>query len=314
MAQAQQQGIALNIASQGGLIDDRDVEFIDVAFCEYDYAGSIDHNILALAVQMQDEEGKTYDQYYSAGELTYFVPSDDGAMAVPVADKQQLTDSCNAWKFLASMLECDNRMNDILATGNVKNLIGLKAHVKQHAQPKRQGLIRGGKNADREPTVLLVSAILALPGEGAPATTKKAGIAGAGKPVAGRPAQAAQAAKPGLGGKGAQARTVAPAGKGTKPNGGAGVATPAAGDDDKALATDILLEILTTDGGAVPKTGEKGLSKRAFQVAGERVQAGQLATKDKTRIVQLIFLDTFLHELAQAGTVEYDGATVSLPS
>lgn len=319
---AQQQGISLAQASQGGLIDDIDVEIMDAVFCEYDYAGSIDHNILALGLSLRDGEGKTYDQYYSAGELTYFVPSDDGAMAVPVADKQLLTDTCNAWKFLMSLIECGFPVA-ALETGNIKNLIGMQVHVKQFGQPKRQGLIRGGKNPDREPTVLLVTEILAMPGQvQAPAQPpKRAGLAGAGKPVGARPTLgAAQPAKPGLG-----ARPAATAGKPSAPartspskpklgarpvNGQAGASAPAqagGSDEDKLLATMIVDQILTSSGGSITK---KELSTAAFKVAGEMVASQALEAKSKTRIVQLVFQDAFLHELASNGQVLYDGATL----
>lgn len=316
MAQ-QQQGISLAQSSQGGIIDDIDVNIIDAAFCEYDYQGAIDHNILALGIQLKDESGKTYDQYYSAGELTYFVPSDDGGMAVPVADKQLLTDTCNAWKFLASLME-SGLPDTVLAAGNVKALVGMRVHVKQQAQPKRSGLIRGGKNADREPTVLLVSAILSMPGQDAQPVKKSSGIAGAGKPVQGRPTQAAPATKPGLG-RATTPVTTAPAPahasaksatSPSKPNGAVGASTVATNDDDKAVAADILNGILTESGGSVTK---KDLAKLAFQKAGEKVNAGELDIKAKTRIVQLIFQDAFLHELATGGGIAFDGATVSFP-
>lgn len=308
----QQQGISLAQAAQGGIIDDIDVEIIDAAFCQYDYQGNLDHEILALAIQYQDEAGKTYDQYYSAGELIYFVPSDDGSMAVPVADKQMLADSSNAWKFLASLIEVGFPV-EMLESGNVKKFVGMKVHVKQHAQPKRQGLIRGGKNADREPTVLLVTSILSMPGEtpakkpaGKPAaqTAARPGLgAKAGQPVGARPAPAAPA-KPGLGAKTAAKGPV-------KPNGQAGPSTPAgASEDDKLIATDMLNGILIEAGGSITK---KDLSKLAFQAAGALVEAGAIEAKAKMKYVQLVFQDAFLHELAQSQLIVFDGANVSLP-
>src|SRR5258708_928208 len=155
----QKQGASLAQFATRTLIDDIDVEIADAAFVSWDYNGNIDHEVLALGIQYTDDNGKQYDQYYSAGELTFFVPSDDGGMAVPVADKQMLSDSTNAAKFLLSLLEC-GFPEEILAAGNVKALVGMKLHVKQQAQPVRQGLIRGGKNADRPPHVLLCSAII----------------------------------------------------------------------------------------------------------------------------------------------------------
>lgn len=310
MAPQQQQGISLIEFASGGMIDDADLDILDIAFCEYDYGGNIDHNILALGVQFQDENGKTYDQYYSAGELTYFIPSYDGAMAVPVADKSKLTDSCNAVKFLQSLIECGgDQIVNILSTGNIKPLAGMKVHVKQQAQPKRQGLIRGGKDPDKEKSILLVTAIVAWPGEkAAPAP----GVKAAGKPVTGRPAQTQTAVtgKPGLGGGGKAAAPRTSASPTGKPNGQAGASTVAAGDDDKAVAADVLNSIIADAGGSVTK---KDLPKLAFQKAGEKVAEGVMDVKVKTKIMQLIFQDTFLRELAAGGGIAFDGITVSFP-
>lgn len=306
--------VPLNQAAQGGLIDDLDCLIADAAFVQWDYNGNIDHEVLALGIQFQDDNGKTYDQYYSAGELTYFVPTDDGAGIVPVADKQLLNDNTNAMKFLMSLLEC-GFPDDKLASGNVKEMVGTKVHVKQQAQPKRQGLIRGGKNPDREPTVLLVSAILSLPGEQAQAPVKgKTGVAG--KPVTGRPAnQTGGVAKGGLG-KGAPAgkpatttTAVSARPAGGKANGAAGPATPAADDVDKGLVAEMVQAIVLETGGVA----KKDLSKLLFQKATQMVQDGLLESKNKTKLVQLAFQDATLHELAQNGVIVYDGAQLSLP-
>ena len=311
MATAQKQYVPLNQASQGSIIDDIDVLIADAAFVQWDYNGNIDHEVLALGIQFQDDNGKTYDQYYSAGELTYFVPSDDGAGVVPVADKQLLNDNTNAMKFLMSLLEV-GFTEETLATGNVKELVGTKIHVKQQAQPVRQGLIRGGKNADRTPTVLLASALISLPGQEAPAPAKK--------PAGGKVPGATASSKPGLGAAKsavtpATTKSAATARTGAgKPNGAAGKSTPApsaVGDDGlKDTALEILTGIIVANDGAVTK---KDLSKLAFQAAGEKVTAGELDAKSKTKVVQMIFQDANLHAWANDGAIVYDGAQVSLP-
>lgn len=304
----QQSFVPLNQAAQGGIIDDIDVLIADAAFVQWDYNGNIDHEVLALGIQFQDDNGKTYDQYYSAGELTYFVPSDDGAGVVPVADKQLLNDNTNAMKFLMSLLEV-GFPEETLATGNVKELVGTKIHVKQQAQPVRQGLIRGGKNADRTPTVLLASALISLPGQETATPAKK--------PAGGR-VPGTTAAKPGLGKAGAatvakpSAGTASSASAKVKPNGSAGKPTPAPAADTSLddVALEILTGILVANDGAVSK---KDLSKLAFQAAGEKVTAGELDAKSKTKVVQLIFQDAKLHAWANDGAIVYDGAQVSLP-
>lgn len=315
--------VSLAQFSAGGIIDDIDVNILDAVFIQYDYQGNIDHEILALGIQYQDDNGKTYDQYYSAGELSYFIPSDDARSIVPVGDKSMLAETSNAAKFLASLMEAGVDP-EVLGAGSLEPLIGMRVHVKQHAQPKRQGLIRGGKNADREPTVLLVTQILAYPGEkpAAPVPAKKAavgGVAGAGKPL-GKPAAPAQPAKPGLGKpaptKAAPAATTgarATAKSATSPskvNGQAAAATTAAGDDDKAVAADVLMGILMErEGNAISK---KELAPAAFRTLTAKVAGGEIDAKQKTKLTQLIFMDSFLHELAEQGGITYDGNTVAM--
>ena len=296
---AGQQGASLAAFAQGGLIDDIDVEILDAAFAEWDYNGK-QPAVLALGIQYADTDGKTYDQYYSAGDLQYFVPSEDGTMAVPVGDKAMLNDNTNTAKFLMSLMEC-GFPEDKLASGNVKVLVGTKGHVNRVAQPKRQGLIRGG-NQDKESTILLFSSITEFPGAG----PVKKGI-GKAAPATSRPTKAAAPtaaagravpSKPGL------SRTASP----SKANGAAGKAQPV-GDDLSGIAVELLVGILAE--GPVEKNK---LSTLAFRAAGDMVQAGTLDAKDKTKVVQLLFQDAFLHGQVEAGMIEYDGATVGLPS
>ena len=65
---------------------------------------------------------------------------------------------------------------------------GMRAHVKREAQPKRGGLIRTREGQEsRVPTVLLVTEIHAMPGEGRKVSGKKK--AGAKKPKAAKEAE-----------------------------------------------------------------------------------------------------------------------------
>jgi hypothetical protein len=299
----QQQGISLAKFATGGMVDDVDLTIQDAMFTQYDYDGKVDHEVLALGVQFVDDNGKEINQYYSAGELTFFVPSDDGSMAIPVADKQMLSDSCNAARLIMSLLEV-GVPEDFLATGNVKSWVGMKLHMKQIAQPKRQGLIRGGAEGDKEKTVLLATQLIHMPGEGDSAPAPKKAPVGKSTTTTTAKVPGTQAGKPALGGKTAAATSK------VKPNGSAGASTPAASDELSDTALEMLTEILVENDGVVVK---KDLSKLAFQKAGERVQAKTLDAKDKTKVVQLIFQDAKLHEWAGNGAIQYDGSQVSMP-
>jgi hypothetical protein len=286
--QKQVASLAPSTFVQGGLFDDIDMRIVDAAFCEWDYNGTIDHNVLALAVQFEDDEGKTYDQYFSAGELTAFVPSDDGSSAVPVGNKSAMAAGSNFSMFIGSMVEC-GFPEDKLAEGNIKCIIGTKGHVNRIAQPKRQGLIRGAAKEGRESTVVTFTSISELPG----AAPAKKGLA-----------------KPGTGAKAAPVKAA-----GGKVNGAAKVttkptpATQAQGADDDAetAATEILLGILGEAGGTVEA---KDLPKLAFAAATAKVKAGEMDTQTKQKVTGLVFKAPFLNGLKEQGLINYDGATV----
>lgn len=219
-------------ATQGGLIDDIDVEIIDAATCEWDYNGQQPAGP-ALAVQFQDPNGQTHDQYYSAGKAEDWSPSEDGRGFVAVSGKTGFNNSTNLMKFFTSMVEA-GFPKELLSAGDVKCIIGTKAHVNQVVQ-ERKGLIRTGKNADRPSTALLVTKIHSLPG----ADTK-----GLGK-VAGK----------------SPAATVA---KGGKPNGKA--ATTASSDNTEmdAAIVEALLGALGEAGDALPKKAMVQVVFKAF--------------------------------------------------
>lgn len=336
---AGQQGISLARAKVGGgLIDDVNVEILDAKFVEYDYDGSVNPPVLALAVELNPydggEDAKPSVEYLSAGALTRFVPSEDGSMAVPVGDAQLLNDNCNAIKFLFSALE-QGFPEDLLEAGDVTTLVGMKCHILRVEAPKRQGLIRGGKNADRPQTTLTVSSIIELPGAGGPTGGKKAvsspkPAAGA-RPATARPAQAASA-RPATttratAPRAASVTTASPSkanGRATPATarpvaGKAAAGTAAAGQTAepdpriKVLAMQVLTTMLSdAEGNPIGPVATRDVPKNAFNVTRQFVKAGTMTLKDQSAVSALTFDEAFLTGLAKDGMVAYDGATVEL--
>lgn len=167
-------------ATQGGLIDDIDVEITDAATCEWDYNGQQEAGP-ALAIEFTDPNGATHAQYYSAGKAIDWSPTENGEGFQAVSGKTGFNNSTNLMKFFTSLVEA-GYPKESLAAGNVKVLIGLKCHINQVVQ-ERKGLVRTGKNADRPTTALLVTKIHSLPGADTKsaskaATTTKAAVGG----------------------------------------------------------------------------------------------------------------------------------------
>lgn len=275
-----------NTFVEGGLIDDVDVEFVEVQFCGYDYNGTVEA-VLALGIKMRctvDNQPKDYDQYYSAGDLANFAPSSDGYSLEPVSGKTALNSNSNAAKFLMSLQSAGaGALDEILNNGSVQGLVGLKCHMNRVAQPKRSGIVRTGKNADREQTILLVTKIIAMPG-----TAQVKQPLGGNTKVGQGMAAAKPAAKPsGMGGVGTAGKPVIPTG-----------ANGAANADVDSLAAETLIGLLAAAGGAMAK---KDLPPATF-----RALAGNPL---KTKVVSRIFEDAFL---SSVDGITYDGSTVTI--
>lgn len=254
----------------GGLVDDIDVTLSSVRFVLYDYDGKVAEAVLALHVKMTDDDGTEYDQYYSAGDSKFFVPSKDGSMAMPVGSRTALSSSSNAAQFLISLVNAGFPQEQMEA--DVTIFETMKVHVNRVAQPKRSGIIKNAGDNEREKTVLIVTRIIAMPGE---------------EPV-----------KKG----GAKAGTTTKAAGSTKPAAGKAAATkaaaPAASDDDLSAAlTEVVTTALAEAGGTVTKKDITGIVFRAMKDHPGRNQA-----------VKLVHTDDFL----SSGPWTYDGSELSL--
>ena len=271
-----------------GLFDDIDVTILDAAFCDWDYNGQVPMPVLACGIQFQDDNGATYDHYCSTGDPDpsgnrNFEASEDGAFAIPVGSRAMLGRDSNFGQFMQTLLQA-GFPQDMLADGSVKHLIGTKVHVLRVPAPgSRKGLIRTGKNAEREQTVLTVTKIIALPGAQVAVSVRNA-------PKTHPPARAAAAqpaAAPRLGKANGQA-------------GAAATATAAAGGDDEVdtLAADTLLQVLAESGGSLIK---KEIPPKVLQ----SLKGNPLKAKVVSRVYQDAFLET-------VEGITYDGATITL--
>lgn len=294
MAESKAQHAASMLPStftEGGLWDDVDVEISDIAWVKFNFAkeGAPAQIRLALGVECWPLEGleaghEPNKQMFSAGDLKYFVPSadDNGAYAMPVGNKSAMNSNTNSSLFITSLFEVATPeqaawLNETLASGNCKGLIGLKLHVKRVPQKERKGLSQQ-ENQDRTPTVMLATNLIALPGETDSVVTEGAGQAAApvaataARPAA-RPAAASPVAAPAsraaVGGKanGAVARPAA------KP---AASPTPGSWTQSamEAKASEALLEILNANQGLVefPEIPKQGFRAEALKSVPPQVR------------------------------------------
>jgi hypothetical protein len=180
--------------SQGGLIDDIDVLIKRARFVPYDFEGAVDPPATCLLLEMEDNDGNVHPQYFSAGSPEYFVPSVDpkneelnGITIVPVGDKKALNGGTNCAILINSLVNA-GFPEDKLESGDVRELEDTKVHVNRVPAPKRNNLPKKPGQKDRDPMVMVVTAIIHLPGEGGAAAKKSSGTAtaktgaGTGKP------------------------------------------------------------------------------------------------------------------------------------
>jgi hypothetical protein len=274
---------------QGGLIDDVDVTFLSCRFVEWDYNGTIDTPALALLVSMTyDDNGdvKEVNQYYSAGDLRRFQPSEDGTHAVSVSGAKGLATGTNIAFLLKSLKDAGFPM-DRFGDGDMSVLDGLFCHINRIPQGERKGLKRN-QTDDKgfEKTVAVVTKIHRMPWEKPGTKTATAAVA---KPTA------------------INAKTVA--GKAQSPapveaSNGAGELEDAT-DPMVQMAAGLLIETLIAKGGSVKKTG---LAPASFKVL-----SGYPA--ERSQILGLFAKDSFLNlgGIEGIGTWDYDDVTVTNP-
>jgi len=142
---------------------DVNVTFVKCRFAEYDYNGTVEKPTLALECELLVEgEKNTTLQYFSAGDLNRFQPSEDGRQLEKVGSAETLNNNTNFNTLIKSIRDAgfpsDKLDTEELGIGA---LDGLYAHVQQIPQQKRAGL-EGSKDGK---TVMVVDKILKLPWE-----------------------------------------------------------------------------------------------------------------------------------------------------
>lgn len=290
-------------ATGGGLLDDADVEIMDAAFLLWDYNGSQPQGP-ALGVTMRVLEGgkhkvaedkvkfesgfEDHDQYYTAGKIEFFVPNEDGTGLVPAGDKTAITQSCNTAVFLASLVNV-GLPESVLASGNIKDLIGTRLHVNRIEQEAR----KQGKNStftgdvNKKHEILVATKLISLPGE-APKAATGLSKAGPSKVTSAKPAASSTPAT-------------------TASNGVPAGFDPTDPLHEKAQAW--LLEVLM-------ESGDEGIARKevgAKIFAKAKVALEGKPDPDGPKAMKLAFGEEFLTAGAEAGAGwAFDGSRVTI--
>lgn len=273
--------------SSGGLLDDVDVVITNAAFMLWDYNGKVAVAVPALGVTMRlvgeesdPDESKDHDQYFSCGKTEDFVPNADGSGLVPVGAKTSLNNTCNGGLFLAGLVNV-GLPKTVLASGDIRGIIGMRGHVNRVPAPERTGV---EPRADgRKPEILIMTKLIALPGEAA--TAKPTGAVKAGL------SKVATIAKPDAATATASVSASAP----QVPS-----ATSVGDASLDAELSEVVLTLVSEAGGTIAK---KMIAPKVFALYKGNPNQGAAMKRASS--------DEFLMGLTESGFA-YDGATLSI--
>ncbi len=159
-----------------GLLDNVDVKFKKVRFEMFDYGGKSISAVPALKIEMEQEDGSSAEQYFSAGSAADWSPSKDGTKLVSVGNARGINKGCNMAILINSIIEAGFPEDKI--TDDCTVFEGMEVHVIRVKAPERKGIVKQPRadGKEYEQTNLVVDAIHKLPWE-----TKKGGSKGTSK-------------------------------------------------------------------------------------------------------------------------------------
>jgi hypothetical protein len=191
---------------QGGLKSDFRGRITEAVYCPWDYKGAIAEPVLGvrLTIAIEDED-QPYVDYWPAGSLESFVPSEDGRTpaegedggpgegpyAVKVGKRSGLNNNTNFAHLMQTIVDCGEaskhfRVSDL--TSSLECLVGLDAHWDRVPQKKRSGMVdndaetAGGEKKRRNNDVLVVTSVYGY-GDAPAAKKGKPAPAAKGKPA-----------------------------------------------------------------------------------------------------------------------------------
>lgn len=198
MAEAARVSFLPSDAVVGGSLSDVDARVHKARFASWDYRGKSDA-VCALLVtylpdgyELEDEDAipEHYTQAYSCGPLDKYTPSDDGTYVIAAGSAKGFNKQSNVIMFLTALVnkgfpEAELGKNDISV------LDGMRVHLVQVSQPKREGLKSDG--GDKDKNIVLIDKILEMPGEKPAAAAAAPAKKAAAKPKAAAAASAGPA-------------------------------------------------------------------------------------------------------------------------
>lgn len=150
---------------EGGAVPrDKNLLVVAARFAMWDYQGKAPQTT-AAKIDLRDDDGGEYTQYYSVSAPDKFVPSSDGKRLIPVGTAQAVVKSSNFAILIQNLVNAGFPESKIGADIGV--LDNLYAYWTGVEPPKRAGLNKDREAAAKEkgfePIILVPSQILRLP-------------------------------------------------------------------------------------------------------------------------------------------------------
>lgn len=230
--------------TEGGMVDDVDVDVVEAKFCLYDYNGQFAEGpSLMMGLKIVGGDGdKVIAQYWSAGKVENFVPTNDGLGLKPVGKQTGLNKSCSLVILLESLLKKGfpkEKVDDI-----AKVIVGSRLHM---VKVKQKSIKDAETGQEKDRNTLVVTNVIkwgwdgtktAAPKAAAATKTKAPAAAAAAAPAEEAAEEAATEANPVAEKAGAAVKAVVKAAGGTMKR--ADLSTPVykhlAKDADKSKA------------------------------------------------------------------------------
>lgn len=176
-----------DMADSTGLLDNANVRITQSNFEMFDYGGKANPTpALHWAIETL-EDGETVAQYWPVGKATDWVPSEDGKTLESIGSAIKVSKTTNCGMLVKSLMDAGYPMEN-LGAGDFSVIEGMECHVDRISSYRR------GLENTKDKTVLIVTKILAMPGEENGKARKKS--RGAAKPGKVKPESAPEANTP----------------------------------------------------------------------------------------------------------------------
>lgn len=151
----------------GGLLQSVSEATLTFECVAYDYNGSVAVAVPAIHVHgefEQDGEAGTFEEYYSAGDASKLRATKDGTRFQAITEGAAMTKTCKAMQLIGSLVTANGGDKSLL-TANIKDLDGIVVNMERKPDVARPGLSETNSKG-RTRTIMLVTDIISLPGEG----------------------------------------------------------------------------------------------------------------------------------------------------